>query len=462
MIKCVCAVFLLLYGLNSKAQLNHDGLIIHRTASTFGEVEFWVSRVDSFLVTNSTNKTIYILKQMIPRDFEFKAPNLGIAPGKTSVLEVIYDPRALGKFKERLKVYHSASKKPFYLNFEGIVKSYDSFAKMACPSFSSPSYQKQNFNMVVNVIDSLTKEPINKALVELSKGEDFQQFYTDKEGSLSRKSHLGLFFIYTEANGYKSKKIEHYFNQQRREITITLVKKEIIIPPAELIVIEDKKLIIKDSLEILTREELVYIPQDIIQVKEENNDFPLMKFSENNIVFLIDVSSSMRGEDRLALLKKSMIQLIYMLRSVDKVTIITYSDEAQVVLSSTSAKNNEDIVAVIAGLKASGSTYGGKAIRKAYKVLKQEFLIGGNNQVILATDGGFNGLGQSERQLNGLVRRKSDQGLFFSTLAFGKNKRGKELIEELSVSGRGNYLYITSEESAKKVLGEMIMEQSVR
>jgi Ca-activated chloride channel family protein len=271
-----------------------------------------------------------------------------------------------------------------------------------------------------------------------------------------------LFFIYTEADGYKSKKIEHYFNQQRREITITLVKKEIIIPPAELIVIEDKKLIIKDSLEILTREELVYIPQDIIQVKEENNDFPLMKFSENNIVFLIDVSSSMRGEDRLALLKKSMIQLIYMLRSVDKVTIITYSDEAQVVLSSTSAKNNEDIVSVITGLKASGSTYGGKAIRKAYKVLKQEFLIGGNNQVILATDGGFNGLGQSERQLNGLVRRKSDQGLFFSTLAFGKNKRGKELIEELSVSGRGNYLYITSEESAKKVLGEMIMEQSVR
>ena len=82
--------------------------------------------------------------------------------------------------------------------------------------------------------------------------------------------------------------------------------------------------------------------------------------------------------------------------------------------------------------------------------------------MILATDGGFNGLGQSERQLNGLVRRKSDQGLFFSTLAFGKNKRGKELIEELSVSGRGNYLYITSEESAKKVLGEMIMEQSVR
>ena len=462
MIKWCCAVFILLYCLNSKAQLNHDGLIIHRTSSTFGAVEFWVSRVDSFLVTNSTNKTIYILKQMIPHDFEFKAPNLGIAPGETSVLEVIYDPRGLGKFKERLKLYHSASKNPFYLNFQGTVKSYDSFAKMACPSFASPSYQKQNFNMVVNIIDSLTKEPINKALVELSKGEDFQQFYTDKEGSMGRKSYLGLFFIYTEADGYNSKKIEHYFNQQRREITITLVKKEIINPPAELIVIKDKKIIFKDSLEILTKEELVYIPPEIIQVKEENNDFPLMKFSENNIVFLIDVSSSMRGEDRLALLKKSMIQLIYMLRSVDKVTIITYSDEAQVLLSATSAKNNEEIVTVITGLKASGSTYGGKAIRKAYKVLKEEFLIGGNNQVILATDGGFNGLGQSERQLNGLVRRKSDQGLFFSTLAFGKNKRGKELIEELSVSGRGNYLYITSEESAKKVLSEMIMEQSVR
>jgi Ca-activated chloride channel family protein len=157
-----------------------------------------------------------------------------------------------------------------------------------------------------------------------------------------------------------------------------------------------------------------------------------------------------------------MIQLTYMLRSVDKVTIVTYSDEAQVVLQATAGSNKEEIVAVINGLKASGSTYGGKAIRKAYKVLKEEFLIGGNNQVILATDGGFNGLGQSERQLNGLVRRKSDQGLFFSTLAFGKNKRGKELIEELSVSGKGDYLYITSEESAKKELNEMIMEQSIR
>jgi Ca-activated chloride channel homolog len=462
MIKWVCAFFILLFGVNSKAQLDHDGLIIHRTASNFGVVDFWVSRVDSFLVTNSTNSTIYILKQMVPRDFEFRASSLGIAPGVTSVLEVIYDPRDLGKFKKRLKLYHSASKRPFYLNFQGTVKSYDSFAKMACPSFSSPSYQKQNFNMVVNVIDSLTKEPINKALVELSKGENFQQFYTDKDGSLSRKSHLGLFFIYIEAVGYNSKKVEHYFNKQRREITITLVKKEIIIPPAELIVIEEKKLIVEDTLEILTVEELAPTKQKVVQFKEENNDFPLMKFSENNIVFLIDVSSSMRGEDRLALLKKSMIQLIYMLRSVDKVTIITYSDEAQVVLSSTSAKKNEDIISVITGLKASGSTYGGKAIRKAYKVLKQEFLIGGNNQVILATDGGFNGLGQSERQLNGLVRRKADQGLFFSTLAFGKNKRGKELIEKLSVSGRGNYLYITSEASSKKVLSEMIMLQSAR
>ena len=445
------------------SQKEHDGLKLHRTTSAFGETEFWLSRVDTFLVTNVTNKTIYILKQIVPRDFELRTPSLGIDPGETAPIEVIYSPRKIGKFNTQLKLYHSGSNDPFYFEFKGDIKGFDEYGELACPSFGKPNYQKPNFNMEINVIDSLTRKPIKDALIELSKGEDFKQFYSDENGQVIRKSHLGLFFIYTEAKGYNRKNIEHYFNPQRRSVTITLVPKEQPIELLEKVDIDLPELTINDEpKDVLEKVDYKYEPLPGIPVKEENENFPLSKFEENNIVFLIDVSSSMRGKDRLELLKKSMIQLTYMLRSVDKVTIVTYSDESQVVLPSTSAGNKQEIIEVIQGLKAGGSTFGGKAIRKAYKVLKEEFLVGGNNQIILATDGGFNGLGKSENQLNGLVKRKAVQKMKFSSLGFGKNKRGKDLIEDLSVSGQGNYLYIKTEEEAKVKLNEMIMQQSAK
>ena len=452
--------FFVFFGV--EAQKNHNGLKLHRTVSSFGKVEFWISRVDTFLVTNTTNSTIYILKQIVPRGFELRTPLMGIEPGKTEAIEVIYNPNKLGKFNKKLKLYHSGAIQPFYIEFKGEVLGFDEYSKVSCPSFSTPNYQKPNFDMQITVIDSLTQKPIKKALIELSKGEDFHQFYTDGQGVIKRKSHLGLFFIYTEAEGYYSKQVEHYFNPKRRSITITMISKEKPIELLDKIELELPEITLDDRKEDnIEKEEFEYIPHKSIPIVEENDEFPLSKYRENNVVFLIDVSGSMRGRDRLDLLKKSMIQLTYMLRSVDRVTIITYSDETQVVLPATSAKQKEKIIKVIEDLRASGSTFGGKAIRKAYKVLKEEYLADGNNQIILATDGGFNGLGKGEKQLLRLAKNKSDQGFNFSTLGFGKNRRGKDLIEKISISGGGNYLYIKTEEQAKVDLNKMIMSQSV-
>lgn len=446
-----------------KSQSFHDGLKLHRSVSNFGKVEFWISRIDSFPVTNTTNKTIYILKQLVPRDFELKTPTLGILPGESAFIQVIYNPSTKGKFREKLKMYHSESNQPFFFEFKGEVKSFDTYSELACPSFSNPNFQRPNFNMEIKVIDSITRKPIKGALAELSKGENYQQFYTNKAGVISRKSSLGLFFIYTESEGYYPKNIEHYFNPQRKSVTITLVPKE---NKAELFTKINVDVlspsIEKNAIEEIKRAPFSYVPFAEVPQQEENVTFPVSKFEENNIVFLIDVSASMRGKDRLELLKESMIQLTYMLRSIDKVTIITYSDEPQVVLSSTSAKNKKEIIKVIKELKAGGTTFGGKAIRKAYKILKNQYLHKGNNQIILATDGGFNGLGKNENSLHNYVKNKASKGMYFSALGYGKNKIGKKLIEELSISGKGNYLYIQTENQAKVEVNKMIMEQSAK
>lgn len=452
----------LLFFFESYAQRNHNGLFLHRENSAFGEVEFWIARIDTFLVTNTTNKTLYILKQMVPRDFELRLPSLGIKPGATAPIEVIYSPRTTGKFKRKLKLYHSGTNQPFYLSFKGEIIGFDEYNQLACPSFSRPNYMKPSFKMSILVLDSLTQKPIKKALLELSKGEGYQQFFTNSDGEMERTSQLGLFFIYSEAKGYYSKEIEHYFNPKRRSITITLVPKEKSIQRLDSVLIELPEISLNDNEKtILEKQNINAISYDRFpENKEENDQFPRSEFCENNVVFLIDVSSSMRGEDRLDLLKKSMIQLTHMLRSIDKVTIMTYSDESQVVLSATSAHHKDEIIKIINGLKAGGSTYGGKAIRQAYKILKNEFITGGNNQIILATDGGFNGLGKGEKQLNRLIKGKANQQMKFSSIGFGKNRRGKDMIENLSKSGEGNYLYISNEDQAKTALNNMIMIQS--
>lgn len=463
--KRLLSIVILFCSFWTLGQKNHDGLELQRVVSNYGKVEFWLSRVDSFTVKNTTEKTIYILKQKQPRTFEVRIPRMGIKPGETEIIEIIYKPNQKGVFDEDLKLYHSKSKKPFYFSFKGEVLGFDPYGELACPSFSTPNFQRHNFRMKINVIDSLTKKPIHKSLVEISKGEDFQQFYTSKDGVVSRQSHIGLFFIYVSAEGYNYKNIEHYFNPKRREITITLVPKEKIIPRIDtaLVSIEIQKTIeINPELPELIKDSFVYVPTQEPITKEENSVFPSSKYEKNNLVFLIDVSASMRGKDRLELLKKSMIQLTHMLRSIDKVTIVTYSDESQIVLKTISCDNKDEIIEVINSLTAGGSTFGGKAIKKAYKVLESEFLTHGNNTIILATDGGFNGLGRSEGQLKRLVRRKAKKGLKFSCLGFGKNKRGKDLIEDLTIEGQGGYQYIKNIDEAEVKLNTMIMHQSVK
>lgn len=453
-------VILLFFATVCFSQTNHKGLFLQRTVSNFGEVQFWVSRVDTFEVTNNTSKTIYILRQKQPRDFEVRIPRMGIDPGKTEVIEVIYKPRSKGKFSEKLKLYHSGSLLPFIYEFKGEINAFDSYAEMSCPSFSNSIKKINEFDMKITIVDSISGKPIENALIELGKGEDYQQFYSNDKGFLKQKSGIGLFFIYTEMKGYKSKSIEHYFNPMRKEIKITMVPLMNAVNIDE-IALDPKKIPVLDlEKEIIKKEVLQSSGLDSSFKNNEKLEFPESKYLENNIVFLIDVSSSMRGKDRLDLLKKSMIQLTYMLREIDKVTIITYSDESKVVLRTKSAIEKEEIIGVINSLKASGSTYGGKAIRKAYKILESEFLNNGNNQIILATDGGFNGLGRSEGQLKRLVKRKADKGLYFSTLAFGNNKRGKELINQLSHQGGGIYRYIKTEEDAETKLNLMIMKQS--
>ncbi len=171
----------------------------------------------------------------------------------------------------------------------------------------------------------------------------------------------------------------------------------------------------------------------------------------SNLVFLIDVSGSMNTPEKLPLVKAAFKLLVGELRQQDQVAIVVYAGAAGLVLPSTSGSNKGEILAAIDRLEAGGSTAGGAGIRLAYQVAEEHFQEGGNNRVILASDGDFNIGMSSNAAMERLIEEKRESGVFLTVLGFGMGNYKDSKMELLANKGNGNYAYIDNLLEAKKV-----------
>ena len=170
-----------------------------------------------------------------------------------------------------------------------------------------------------------------------------------------------------------------------------------------------------------------------------------------NLVFLIDVSGSMMSADKLPLVKNALHLLVDQLRPQDRVAIVAYAGSAGLVLPSTDGGEKGSIHDAIEQLEAGGSTAGGEGIVLAYKVARESFIEGGNNRVILATDGDFNVGVSSDGELERLIEEKRRSRIFLSVLGFGTGNIKDSKMELLADKGNGNYAYIDTMQEARKV-----------
>ena len=173
-----------------------------------------------------------------------------------------------------------------------------------------------------------------------------------------------------------------------------------------------------------------------------------------NLVFLIDVSGSMYSSNKLPLVQKAFTMLTEELTPADRISIVTYAGTDSVVLEGADGGNKQKITAAIESLQAGGSTAGAAGINTAYKIAEKYFISGGNNRVILATDGDLNVGISSEADLKKLVEKKRETGVYLSVLGFGTGNIKDNKMEALADNGNGNYAYIDSELEARKVLVE--------
>jgi Ca-activated chloride channel homolog len=190
----------------------------------------------------------------------------------------------------------------------------------------------------------------------------------------------------------------------------------------------------------------------LVHIGLQGKNIPKENLPASNLVFLIDVSGSMDEPNKLPLLKSSFKLLVEQLREQDRVAIVVYAGAAGLVLPSTSGAEKKKIIESLENLEAGGSTAGGAGINLAYSIAKQNFKQGGNNRVILATDGDFNVGESSNGGMERLIEQKRKDGIFLTTLGFGMGNYKDSKMEILADKGNGNYMYIDSILEAQKAL----------
>ena len=192
----------------------------------------------------------------------------------------------------------------------------------------------------------------------------------------------------------------------------------------------------------------------LLRIGLRGYDLPRASRPPANLVFLVDVSGSMASADKLPLVKTALAGLAEELSPRDKVSIVVYAGAAGLVLPATGDKRA--MLAALERLSAGGSTAGGAGLRLAYQVARDNFVEGGVNRILLATDGDFN-VGVSDTDtLIAMVEKQRDAGITLTTLGFGQGNYNEALMEQVADHGNGNYAYIDSALEARKVLAEQM------
>lgn len=182
--------------------------------------------------------------------------------------------------------------------------------------------------------------------------------------------------------------------------------------------------------------------------------YEIQEKPKSNLVFLLDTSGSMNSPDKLPLLKNSFKMMLDSLQPEDTVAIVVYAGSAGTVLEPTKVSDKQKIIAALDNLNAGGATAGAEGIRQAYHLAEQSFIKGGNNRILLATDGDFNVGITNPEELQDFVERQRDKGIFLSVLGFGQGNYNDQIMQTLAQNGNGNAAYIDNLNEARKVLVE--------
>ena len=465
-------IFILMsFGLNAQFgfdKIDHD----------FGDIYAGNDRTVDLKFRNTTGKDVYLLSIRHGREVRTLVSTKTVKPDSVMIIRVKYNPKETGKFKIEIPFYLSNSLEPFVFTIQGNVKEIDNSIGLDCPSFENKGpVSSPIFDFTATVLDAETGKPIKDAAITfVSNGIVAQIEKTNRVGMVETVSLIGLYYFVITADGYYGKEFQKYVNRNNDSILVYLnkpiieepivieeplvIEEPIVIEKEEPVVVLEPKIdepIIVNEEPILIEEPVVLEPIKDTTPRTHVPDIKEPKYKANNIVFLLDVSTSMNSDGKLDLLKASLIEMVKELRDEDRVTLISYSTFSKVIIEATSGSEKELLIKTIQGIKAQGMTAGGDGMKLAYRQALKHFIKGGNNQVIMATDGKFN---QGNTNLDRLVEKNYVKGICLTVLGIKNKPEDAESMQQIAEVGGGNFLLIDSYEDSKQLLIEEIKRTS--
>ena len=412
----------------------------------FGVLESYDDRFVDIKVSNMGIKKEYILSVKNPSEVTYIAASDRIGPDSAMYIRFQVNPSVKGRFAYAIDVFTSDQATATRIRVSGTMNDVPSdnlSAFTACPDFSArPAGNSQKFDLTVITIDKETKKPLSLSSVSLiQNGVPVWMKRTDKNGTIVEDASIGFSYFYAVHDGYLPEELGAYINFNRNEVLIPLMKD----PNYNIPVIVRDTGLISSNIEIVLEEQLENETHSSATISSvelstlDKEDFSSDHFKPVNVVFILDISSSMRQSDKMELMKYSLFQLVDMLRAEDKMGIVTYATDTRVLLSSTSGMDKEAIKAQVSELKASGMTAGGAGIKLGYKEALKSFKNDGVNQIIVITDGAFN---RNSDDYKKYIRKYRRKGINMSVVGIRNSENDAVEMMESARLGGGNYVPI--------------------
>ena len=469
-------ILFLFFSFSGFAQFGFD-----KIDHDFGDIYAGNDRVVDLKFRNTTPDKIFLLRVKHGREIKTLVSGQTIRPDSLLIIRFKYNPDQKGKFNIEIPIYLSNSLEPFVFTLKGNVREIDNSMGLACPSFDNPNAGiPPLFEFRGQVLDQETKQPIKGATITfVSNGTISQIEKTNREGKVETKAMIGLYYFVVDADGYIGKEFPRYMNKNNDSVLVYLTKPNIL--PESIMLAEDtiskhvfqyeldsallsqvfgdsaildSALILSDSRGNTQQEEQVVLRKDTVLPVVQKEP----KFKSNNIIFLLDVSTSMNSDGKLDLLKASLIEMVQKLSENDTITLISYSTFSKVIIEGISAKEKDLLIETIKGIKAQGMTAGGDGMKLAYRQGREHFIKGGNNQVIMATDGKFN---RGNMNLDKLVEKNYKRGIGLTVLGIKNKPEDAESMSAIAQIGGGRFLLIQNYEDSKEMLVSEIKRTSL-
>lgn len=452
-------------------QWGNSQIVYSETSIDFEEITKAEQRIVDIYLKNTSLEDVYLLSVNAPIEVNSMQKNDLMQPDSSAVIRFYVRKRTKGKFEYEIPVYTSDSKSPTIIKLKGKVGITVAENNLsACPTFGEKPSEGNplDFTLCVETIDKETRKPISKSKVAiLQNGSAIGKWNTNKNGQLKVKIPLGISYFYATSEGYYPSEKAEYVNYKNNTIVLALVPKEKLAKENERVAentpIQEKKevreIVIEEDIKVKqpqkqveifesTREEKKVEPKENFAPNEtipdfdelDKENFDAKYFQAVNVVFVIDVSYSMNRYDRAELLKYSLNQLLEMLRPEDQIGLVSYATNAEILMSSTSENQKEEISKMVEKLKISGNTAGGKGIKLGYKEVKRSLIKDGKNHLIIITDGAFNkGSDKYKKYIKRNLRRND---ITMSVVGIKSKERARKSMKEVAKLGNGRFLHI--------------------